>query len=103
MIPIELIKIGGTELHTRIYNLIIKVWEEDKMPEKWNFALYCPIYKKGNKTLCSNYRSIALLDVVYKVFSKIISKRCEPYVEDIVGNYQIGFIRNKSTIDQILP
>jgi hypothetical protein len=29
MIPIELIKTGGIELHNRIYNLIIKVWEEE--------------------------------------------------------------------------
>jgi hypothetical protein len=51
MIPIKLIKTGGTELHTRIYNLIIKVWEEGKMPEDWNMTLYCPIHKKGDKTL----------------------------------------------------
>jgi hypothetical protein len=71
------------------------------MPEEWNMGLYCPIHKKGDKTLCSNYRAIALLDLVYKVFSKIISKRLEPYMEDIVGKYQAGFRRNKSTIDQI--
>jgi hypothetical protein len=45
------------------------------MPEEWNMALYCSIHKKGDKTLCSNYRAMALLDVVYKVFSKIVSKR----------------------------
>jgi hypothetical protein len=49
MIPIELIKIGGTELHTRIYNLIIKAWEEEKMPEEWNMTLYCPIHKKDTR------------------------------------------------------
>jgi hypothetical protein len=30
MIPITLIKTGGIELHNRKYNLIIKVWEEEK-------------------------------------------------------------------------
>jgi hypothetical protein len=100
MIPIELIKIRATELLTRIHNLIIKVWEEEKMPEELNMAHYCPIHKKEGKTLCSNYRAIALLDVVYKVFCKIISKRLEPYMEDIIGNYQAGFRRNKSTPDQ---
>jgi hypothetical protein len=45
-IPVELIRIGGTELHTRIYKLIIKLWEEEKMPEESNMALHCPIHKK---------------------------------------------------------
>jgi hypothetical protein len=39
--------------------------------------------------------------VVYGVLSKIISKRLEPYVEDIVDNYQAGFRRNKSTTARI--
>jgi hypothetical protein len=94
MIPIKLIKTGGTELHTIIYNLIIKVWEEGKMPEDWNMTFIVPYTKKETRQ-CSNYRAIILLDVVYKVFSKIISKRLEPHMEDIVGNYQAGFKRNK--------
>jgi hypothetical protein len=101
MMPIELIKIRGTELHAKIYSLTIKVWEEEKMPEKWNMALYCPVHKKGDKTLCRGYRTLALLDVVHKVFSKMMSKRLEPYTEDVVGNYQAGFRRNKLATDQI--
>jgi hypothetical protein len=42
------------------------------MPEEWNMALYCPIHKKGDKTLCNNYGATVLFDVVYKVFSEII-------------------------------
>jgi hypothetical protein len=103
MIPIEKIKIGGTERHTRIYNLIIKVWEEEKTPKVWNTSLYCHIHKKGDKTLCINYEAIALLEVAYKVFQKNISKRLEPYVEDIVRNYQAGSRRNKSRTDRSLP
>jgi hypothetical protein len=49
MIPIKLIKIGGNELHTGMYNLIIKVWDEEKMPEERNMALYCPIHKKETR------------------------------------------------------
>jgi hypothetical protein len=71
------------------------------MPEEWNMALYCSIHKKGDKTLCCNYRAMALFDVVHEVFSKILSKRLEPYMEDIVGTYYAGFRRNKSTTDQI--
>jgi hypothetical protein len=71
------------------------------MPEQWNMALYCPIQEKVDKTICSNYSAIALIDVVYKVSSKVINKRLEPHMEDVVGSYQAIFRRNKSTRNQI--
>jgi hypothetical protein len=67
------------------------------MPEEWNMAPLLSYTQKRSKALCGNYTATAILHVVYKVFSKIISKRLEPYMEDIVGNYQEGFRRNKST------
>lgn len=32
------------------------------MPEEWNMAILCPIFKKGDLMLVSNYRGISLLD-----------------------------------------
>jgi hypothetical protein len=71
------------------------------MPEEWNSALYCPLHQKADKTLCSSYRAIELLDVLCKVFSKIVSKRMEACMEVIVGNYQAGFRANISTTVEI--
>jgi hypothetical protein len=88
-----LFKTRATELHTRIYNLITKGLGRRKD------AFCFPIRKKPDKALCTNYRVTALLYVVYEVFSKIIRKRLEPSMGDIVGNYQAGFRRNKSTTD----
>ena len=45
----------------------------------------------------SNYRGIALLDTCYKVLSIAILRRLEVYVNDIIGDYQSGFMRGKST------
>jgi hypothetical protein len=52
---------------------------------------YVPIYKKGDKTICQNYRVIALLMVTYKLFSRILSCRMTPYMEEVVDDYQCGF------------
>jgi hypothetical protein len=43
----------------------------------------------------------ALLHVIYKVLSKILAKRLNPYTEEILGDYQCGFRRDRSTTDQI--
>lgn len=38
----------------------------------------------------------------YKVLIYVIHNRLQPYTENIVGKYQSGFCRGKSTTDQIL-
>jgi hypothetical protein len=56
-----------------------------------------PIYKKGDKADCSNYRGISLLPTLYKILSNSLLSRLGPYVDEITGNRQCGFRRNRST------
>jgi len=50
-----------------------------------------PIYKKGDKTHCSNYRGISLLPASYKILSNILLSTLIPYAEEIVGDRHCGF------------
>ena len=47
-----------------------------------------PIYKKGDKIDCSNYRSISVLSTKYNILSNILLSRLTPYVEEIIGQHQ---------------
>jgi hypothetical protein len=60
-----------------------------------------PVHKKCDKTDCSNYRGISLLSTSYKILSNILLARLTPYAEEIIGDHQRGFRRNRSMIDQI--
>jgi hypothetical protein len=60
-----------------------------------------PIYKKGDKTDCNNYRGISLLSTAYKILSNILLARLTPYVNEIIVDHQCEFRRNRSTMDQI--
>jgi hypothetical protein len=42
-----LIKKGGKELKKVIYELMLKICEEDIIPLEWQYGISCPIHKKG--------------------------------------------------------
>jgi hypothetical protein len=71
------------------------------LPQQWKESVIVPIYKKGDKTDCSNYRGISLLSAAYKILSNILLVRLTPHVSEIIGDHQCGFRRNRSTVDQI--
>jgi hypothetical protein len=100
-IPVELIKAGGRIIRSEIHKLIISIWNKEELPEEWKESVIVPIYKKGDKTDCSNYRGISLLPTTYKILSKILLSRLTPYAEEIIGVHQCGFRRNRSTTDHI--
>lgn len=102
LIHSELIKYGGNELVYRVKHLLEIIWEQETMPDEWKTALITPIHKKNDPLNCNNYRGIALLNIAYKILSMILLKRILPLAEATIGEYQCGFRRGRSTVDQIL-
>jgi len=100
-IPAELFKARGSTIRREIYKLIISIWNKERMPEVLKESIIMPIYKKGDKTYCNNYRVISLLPTTYKIFSNILLSRLIPYTEEIIGNHQCGFRRKRSTTDHM--
>jgi hypothetical protein len=71
------------------------------LPEQWKESIIIPICLKGDKTDCGNYLGISLLSTSYKILSNIRLSRLTSYVDEIIGDHQCGFRRNRSTTDQI--
>ena len=67
------------------------------MPKEWKESIIVPIYKKGDKTDCSNYRGVSLLSTTYKILSNTLLSRLTPHAEEIIGDHQCGFRHNRST------
>ena len=101
LIQAELIKKASLNFVEHMHQLITNIWITENIPEDWNWSIICPIHKKGDVTICSNYRGISLLCVAHKIFSNILFNRLLPYTETITGDYQRGYRQGRSTIDQI--
>jgi hypothetical protein len=100
-IPAELIKEGGETLCSETYRLICSIWNKEELPQQWKESITVPIYKKGDKTDCNNYRGISLLSTAYKILSNILPARLTPYVNEVIEDKQCGFRCNRSITDQI--
>ena len=50
-------------------------------PSSWCNAMLIPIHKKGDPNNVNNYRGISLLNVLSKVFTKIINNKLVYWVE----------------------
>ena len=79
-----------------IFNLSIKMGE---YPDLLKVAKVLPIFKKGDPTLCSNYRPISVLSCINKILEKIIYKRIYEFLEkqNILYEFQYGFRKGHST------
>ena len=42
-------------MENRIYELIVQIWNEERIPLSWVKALICPIHKKGDVQNCENF------------------------------------------------
>jgi hypothetical protein len=98
-IPEEMIKAGGRRIWSETHTLFNSSWYKKDLPEEWRESIIIPTYKKGNKTDCSNYKDMLVLSTTYKFLSNIMLRWLTSYAEEILGNHQYGFRRNKSITD----
>ena len=73
------------------------------VPDIWKVSHVCPIYKKDDPTLVSNYRRISLLNALDKVAERVVFTHLYNHFRDnnILTPLQSGLIPKDSTIKQL--
>ena len=75
--------------------------EQQAIPTQWKSSRTVLIHKKGDREDIKNYRPIALLSHVYKLFTKIILNRVEKTLDEFQPVEQAGFRKGFCCIDHI--
>ena len=72
-IPLEFYKWTNTESALEWILLILnKMWELEEIPTESEIARIVSIYKKGDTEKPENYRPIALLQSLYKIYASLL-------------------------------
>ena len=97
----EMVKAGGETMVQQLHHLLVKVWKEEKVPEDWTKAIIVPLFKKGDPSVCDNWRGLSMLSVVGKVLAHVISAKLYAQVEEKISECQAGFRKGRGCADQI--
>ncbi|KAK3561342.1 hypothetical protein QTP86_030646 [Hemibagrus guttatus] len=76
-------------------------WRSGTVPLDWATGVVIPLFKKGDRRVCSNYRGITLLSLPGKVYSRVLERRVRPLVEPRIQEEQCGFRPSRGTLDQL--
>ena len=95
---LKALDIVGLSWLTRLYNV---AWGSGTVPMALQTGVVVPIFKKGDRRVCSNYRGITLLSLPGKVYSRVLEKRLWPIVEPQIQEEQCGFHPGRGPVDQL--
>lgn len=102
-VPTNILKENVHILAKPISKLVNESFINSKFPTLLKTAKVLPLYKKGDKLDCSNYRPISLLSVFSKIFEKCMHSRIYNFLvkHSLIFKRQFGF-RSKHSTSHVL-
>ena len=98
----EHIKYGGLILYTLLTKLFNGVLKIEYTPGNWSTGSVISIFKNGKKDKHDkdNYRGITLLNVIGKIFERLVLNRLTPKLNElnIPNSFQYAYQKDKSSV-----
>ena len=95
---LKLLEEVGLKILTKLINTI---YETGVWPKDFTEVTMIALKKNTQATKCSDHRTISLIANTATIISKILRRRIERKIEDVLGEDQFGFRRGKGTRDAI--
>ena len=102
--PVKIFKMLKTEIVNPLCKLINLSFHHGKFPDSFKIARITPIFKKGDSQNPSNYRPVASLPYLSKIFERSVANKFTCFLDkfSLLSKFQFGFRKNKSTCDALL-
>ena len=95
---LKALDIVGLSWLARLFSV---AWASGTVPVEWQTGVVVPIFKKGDRRVCANYRGITLLSLPGKVYSRVLERRLRPIVEPQIQEEQCGFCLGHGMVNQL--
>lgn len=82
-------------------DLVNKFGDERARLDRINYSQIVLVPKEGSREAC-DFRPITLLQSSFKIISKVLSNRLAPVIGELIGDYQSGFIKRTSILEDIV-
>ena len=81
-----------------------KSLDTGRVPNDWNTAYVCPLFKKGGTSLASNYRPISLTSILCKVLEYIVTTKLVSHMDhhNLLYDLQQSFRNGRSCEIQLV-
>lgn len=82
-----------------LFNTSLKVFE---FPSLWKFSTISVIFKSGLRRQVDNYRGVAILPALSKVFETVVCRILSDKLRKTISDFQHGFMRGRSICTNLL-
>ena len=100
----KILKLGGDVLKVPLTYIVNTSIKNSEYPAYWKISKMIALYKKGSRYEMKNYRPLSLLCVAGMILERVVAIQIEDYFEsnNLLGPFQFGFRKYKSTISELL-
>ena len=104
IMPVKIFKQLSMYLVRPVCRLVNLSFRAGVFPDNLKVARITPIFKKGDKKNLNNYRPIASLPYLSKIFERAMANRLFSFINkfSLLSKFQFGFQKNKSTCHALI-
>jgi hypothetical protein len=89
-------------IHMDIWNLFKDFYDGNLDIVRLNYGIVTLLPKVDNAVEMKNFRPICLLNVCYKIITKVLNNRLASCITKVISDSQYGFIQGRYIMDRVV-
>ena len=96
-IPIRFLKENVDIICPKLKDILNNCIDLGIFPDRLKLADITPIFKSGDRTTKKNYRPVSILNIISKLFEKLMNKQFVNYIDQHLSQHLCGYRKGYST------